>query len=342
MTRLTQFSHGAGCGCKLSPAVLRQILAQVTPGERPPELLVGHDTRDDAAVVDLGDGSALVSTTDFFMPIVDDPRDFGRIAATNAISDVYAVGGRPLLAIAILGWPIERLPPEVAGQVVEGGREVCAAAGIPLAGGHSIDAPEPIFGLAVSGRVQLEHLKRNSSATPGCELWLTKALGVGILSTAEKRGRLREEHRGAALEVMTTLNRVGARLGALPGVRAMTDVTGFGLLGHLVELCEESDVRASLQASAVPTLPGVADYLAGGCVPGGARRNWESYGEQVLLEAGERELLCDPQTSGGLLVALEPAAREAFLEACAAEGVRPSQVGATLEPEPGAPRVVVA
>lgn len=342
MIPLTQFSHGAGCGCKLSPAVLREILAQVRPGERPPQLLVGHDTRDDAAVVDLGDGSAIVSTTDFFMPIVDDPRDFGRIAATNAISDVYAVGGQPLLAIAILGWPVERLPPEVAGQVVEGGREVCAAAGIPLAGGHSIDAPEPIFGLAVTGRVRLERLKRNSTATPGCELWLTKPLGVGILSTAEKRGCLREEHRGAALEVMTTLNRVGARLGGLPGVRAMTDVTGFGLLGHLVALCEESGVGATVQASALPTLAGVASYLNQGCVPGGARRNWESYGAQVALRAGQRELLCDPQTSGGLLVALEPASRPAFEAACDAEGVTAARIGSTHEPEAGVARVQVA
>ena len=334
--RLTELSHGAGCGCKLSPRVLREILAVAGPAAPADELVVGNDTRDDAAVFDLGDGTGVVSTTDFFMPIVDDPRGFGRVAATNAISDVYAVGGRPLLALAVLGWPVDRVPPDVAGRVLAGAREVCAAAGIPLAGGHSIDAPEPIFGLCVTGRVQLAQLKRNSTATPGCELWLTKPLGVGVLTTAEKRGVLAAEHRGLALEVMTTLNRVGERLGAIPAVTALTDVTGFGLLGHLVALCEESGVCAELDLAAVPVLSGVDHYLARGCVPGGTGRNHESYGHQVgPLTERARSVLCDPQTSGGLLAAVAPEGRAAFMEACAAEGVEPARIGRTL-PSAGA------
>lgn len=339
--RLTEHSHGAGCGCKLSPRVLREILAGVAKGPHDPRLIVGHETRDDAAVLDLGDGTGVISTTDFFMPIVDDPVDFGRVAATNAISDVYAMAGTPLLAIAILGWPVDDLPAEVAGRVVEGARRVCADAGIPLAGGHSIDAPEPIFGLAVTGRVRLAQLKRNDAAAPGGGLWLTKPLGVGILTTAEKRKLLRPEHRGLALAAMTTLNRVGARLGPIPGVTALTDVTGFGLLGHLASLCEASGVRAYIDLAEVPELPGLDDYLAQDCFPGGTDRNWASYGEQVgPLPERARRVLCDPQTSGGLLAAVDPAATDAFLAACREEGVAPRRVGEVLAAGPG-PRVEV-
>lgn len=341
--RLTEHSHGAGCGCKLSPAVLSSILSASghTQGPRDPRLVVGTETRDDAAVFDLGDGTGIISTTDFFMPIVDDPVDFGRVAATNAISDVYAMGGTPLLAIAILGWPVEALPPEVAGKVVEGGRRACAEAGIPLAGGHSIDAPEPIFGLAVTGRVRLDHVKRNASARPGSSLWLTKPLGVGVLTTAEKRRLLRPQDQGLALRSMTTLNKVGARLGPIGGVTALTDVTGFGLLGHLLGMCEGSDVRAALDMSGVPVLEPVDHYLAQGCWPGGTERNWDSYGASVgPLEERARLILCDPQTSGGLLAAVLPQAEDEFQEACRAEGITPARVGELLPPGPG-PRITV-
>ena len=231
--KLTQYSHGAGCGCKISPAVLDQILHSSIKHAADPALLVGNNTRDDAAVLDLGNGTALISTTDFFMPIVDDAYDFGRIASANAISDVYAMGGKPVLAIAILGWPIDKLSPEVAQKVLEGSRSICAEAGITLAGGHSIDSPEPIFGLAVNGMVAIQHLKQNSTASAGCKLYLTKALGVGILTTAQKKGILKPEHAAIAPKSMSMLNKIGETLGRLDYVKAMTDVTGFGLLGHL-------------------------------------------------------------------------------------------------------------
>ena len=275
-----------------------------------PRLLVGNAERDDAAVYDLGDGSAVISTTDFFMPIVDDAFDFGRIAAVNSISDVYAMGGEPLLAIAILGWPTNKLGPEVARRVIEGGRAACAEAGIPLGGGHSIDNPEPIFGLAVTGRVRLDHLKRNGGAQPGDLLFLTKPLGVGILTTAQKRGVVSPEHALLARDVMTTLNRPGTALGALPWVHAMTDVTGFGLLGHLTEMCDASDTSARLTYAEVPLLAPAAlhRYIDQGCVPGGTGRNYDSFGARIgPISDVQRAILCDPQTSGGLLVAVDPA-----------------------------------
>ncbi|MGF1565916.1 MAG: selenide, water dikinase SelD [Flavobacteriales bacterium] len=311
--KLTSFSHGAGCGCKLSPAVLDSILAKVGKQAPDAKLLVGNSTNDDAAVYDLGDGTAIVSTTDFFMPIVDDPIDFGRIAATNAISDVYAMGGTPLLAIAILGWPIDKLDPAVAGDVVEGGRRACAEAGIALAGGHSIDSPEPIFGLAVTGRVAIAHLKHNSTAREGDLLFLTKGLGVGIVSTAQKKGTASPDDLRVAVTSMQTLNRIGEDFGRMEGVHAMTDVTGFGLLGHLVELCQGSQLGAEVDAAAVPMLlPHLADYHRMGAVPGGTRRNYASYGRHVdVAEGFIRDLLCDPQTSGGLLVAVAPDAVDA-------------------------------
>lgn len=303
--RLTQYSHGAGCGCKLSPAVLDTILK----GDASPEfknLLVGNSSRDDAAVYDLGDGSAVISTTDFFMPIVDDAFDFGAIASANAISDVYAMGGKPLMAIAILGWPIDKLSPEVANEVLQGARSICEQANIPLAGGHSIDSPEPIFGLAVTGRVLLEHLKQNNTAKEGDVLYLTKPLGVGILSTLEKRSALKDGDKGIAANFMKRLNKFGAVLGEQSYVNSLTDVTGFGLLGHLIEMADGSGLTAKINYNEVPKIPAVLAYLDAKNVPGGTNRNWASYGEKVQLEDETwRYLLADPQTSGGLLVAVK-------------------------------------
>ena len=311
--KLTEYSHGAGCGCKISPQILDGILQTRLVLPTFPALVVGHDSKDDAAVIDLGNGEGIISTTDFFMPIVDDPFDFGRIAATNAISDIYAMGGQPIMAIAILGWPVDKLPADIAARVVDGGRQVCADAGIPLAGGHSIDAPEPIFGLAVTGRVRLEHLKRNDQAQAGHRLYLTKPLGVGILTTAEKRKVLDDEHRHIARDSMCTLNAIGADLALLNGISAMTDVTGFGLLGHLLEVCEGSGVKATLKMDKLPLLPYTEHYRQQGAVPGGSQRNYASYGHKAgALTEAQQQILCDPQTSGGLLVAVDPATEEAF------------------------------
>ncbi|ADU69504.1 selenide, water dikinase SelD [Pantoea sp. At-9b] len=333
--RLTQYSHGAGCGCKISPQVLETILRSELGAFHDPHLLVGNETRDDAAVYDLGNGRAVVSTTDFFMPIVDDPHTFGRIAATNAISDIYAMGGKPIMAIAILGWPVNVLSPEVAQQVVEGGRAACQAAGIALAGGHSIDSPEPIFGLAVTGIVDVARVKKNSAAQAGCQLFLTKPLGIGILTTAEKKGVLRPEHHSLAAEVMCQLNKAGAEFAHLAGVTAMTDVTGFGLLGHLSEICQGSGLRAEVIAAQVPRLPGVDGYIAAGAVPGGTSRNFASYGQHISpMDDATRALLCDPQTSGGLLVAVQPSEIEAFQRCATLAGVIPTAIGALYDAEP--------
>jgi selenide, water dikinase len=303
--KLTQYSHGAGCGCKISPAILDKILHSHVVAPVDPRLLVGNDKRDDAAVLDLGNGTALISTTDFFMPIVDDAYDFGRIASANAISDVYAMGGKPVLAIAILGWPIDKLPPEVAQRVLEGARAICAEAGITLAGGHSIDCPEPVFGLAVNGLVHTDQVKQNSTAVAGCQLYLTKALGVGILSTAQKRGLLLADDAALALKSMTTLNKLGETLGKLAYVKAMTDVTGFGLLGHLAEMCEGSGLSAVIEYAKVPVIASLPYYLDQNSFPGGTQRNWNSYGQKIgPLSDRQRYVLADPQTSGGLLVAV--------------------------------------
>ena len=306
--RLTQFSHGAGCGCKIAPNLLEQFLKTDFVPSPDPKLLVGNSTKDDAAVYDLGDGSGIISTTDFFMPIVDDPFEFGRVAATNAISDVYAMGGNPLMAIAILGWPTKTLGPEIAQQVINGGRYTCQEAGIQLAGGHSIDSPEPIFGLAVTGRVALSNLKKNCSAKSGDLLFLTKPIGVGILATAQKQGKLKPEHDRLAVESMMRLNTVGAKLGGLSGVNAMTDVTGFGLLGHLLEMCQGSALKATINSAAVPLLDeSLYHYIQEGCVPGGSQRNWDSVRQYVShIDARQQTLLCDPQTSGGLLISIAP------------------------------------
>ena len=315
--KLTQYSHGAGCGCKISPAVLDTILHSPVKHTPDARLLVGNDTRDDAAVLDLGNGTALISTTDFFMPIVDDAYDFGRIASANAISDVYAMGGKPVLAIAILGWPIDKIPAEAAQKVLEGSRAVCAEAGITLAGGHSIDCPEPVFGLAVNGIVPIKNLKQNCTATAGCRLYLTKALGVGILSTAQKRGVLKPADAAIALQSMCMLNKIGEVMGGMAEVNAMTDVTGFGLLGHLAEMCEGSNLQAVISFDTIPKIDAVDRYLALGCIPGGTLRNWKSYGHKIApLTEQQKHILADPQTSGGLLIAVDtdnPSAFEAVL-----------------------------
>lgn len=306
--RLTQYSHGAGCGCKIAPAVLEIILKSELGTFPDPRLLVGYGSRDDAAVYDLGDGRALISTTDFFSPIVDDAFEFGRIAANNALSDVYAMGGKPLMAVAILGWPVEKLPAELAARVLEGGRAACKEAGIALAGGHSIDSPEPFFGLAVTGEVPVANIKRNDTAREGDVLLLTKPLGLGILSTAQKRGVLRAEHAHIARDIMVRSNRLGAELGKYPEVHAMTDVTGFGLGGHLLEMCQGAGLSATIDWSRVPIIPEALQYLNEGCYPDGAFRNWKSY-SHAFMGAGSMErmmLLSDPQTNGGLLVALAP------------------------------------
>ena len=307
--KLTQYSHGAGCGCKISPKVLDEILKSsfVLPDNN--KLLVGNHSKDDAAVYDLGNGMALISTTDFFMPIVDDAVDFGRIAAANSISDVYAMGGKPLMAIAILGWPVEKLPVELAQKVIEGGRIICSEAGIPLAGGHSIDSQEPIFGLAVTGIVPLENIKKNNTAREGDYLFLTKPLGVGILSTAQKRGLLKEEHLPMMIEQMTTLNKIGEELGKINGVTAMTDVTGFGLLGHLIEMAEGSGVSAEIYYNKLPVAEGVKEYITQRIFPDATTRNWNGYSNKIKFEKGVNvleafTLLPDPQTNGGLLVSV--------------------------------------
>ncbi len=326
--KLTQYSHGAGCGCKISPQVLSTILKTESKGSFFSNLLVGNDSRDDAAVYDLGDDSAIISTTDFFMPIVDAPFTFGRIAAANSISDVYAMGGAPLMAIAILGWPLDKLSPEVAQQVLEGGRSICNEAGIPLAGGHSIDSPEPIFGLAVTGRVEKKKLKRNDTAEEGCELFLTKPLGIGVLSTAQKQGKLKDEDAEIAPKTMMQLNKIGQQLAQLEGVKAMTDVTGFGLLGHLVEMCEGSKLSAEIDLSKIPVLPKVNDYLKQGCIPGGTHRNWSSYGDKIQLKNEDDKLiLCDPQTSGGLMIAVSSEGKEDVLKLLEKEGMSTESFG---------------
>lgn len=315
--RLTQYSHGSGCGCKISPTVLKQILGEGTANDAFPDLLIGNSTSDDAAVMRIDGDRVIISTTDFFMPIVDDAHDFGGIAAVNAISDIYAMGGRPLMAIAILGWPVEKLSPQTASEVIAGAREACARAGIPLAGGHSIDSPEPIFGLAVTGIAQRSHIKANSTATEDCELYLTKPLGIGILSTAEKRGLLRDEDKGKATRLMLQLNSIGEQLGQLDAVKAMTDVTGFGLLGHLIEMCEGAGLSAELDYAKVPRIEGLDHYLDSFIYPDMTMRNFQSYGAKVSTLTGPQLFtLCDPQTSGGLLVAIAKEGRQELLSLC--------------------------
>jgi selenide,water dikinase len=305
--KLTQYSHGAGCGCKIAPAVLEEILKGSGATFVTPNLLVGNETKDDAAVYDMGNGTALISTVDFFMPIVNDPMGYGKIAAANALSDVYAMGGKPFMAIAVLGFPVQKLDAEVAQQIIAGAKEICMQAGVSLAGGHTIDSPEPFFGLSVNGLVEVKNLKKNSSAQVGDLLYLTKPLGTGMLVTAVKRGLLTDDEIKHAVTYMCTLNTPGESLGKLDFVHALTDVTGFGLLGHLTEMCAGSGVSAEIEYAQIPLMDGVKELAAKFIYPDSTMRNWKSFESKVEGINGESLLtLCDPQTSGGLLIAVDP------------------------------------
>jgi selenide, water dikinase len=342
--RLTELAHGGGCGCKLAPAVLREILSQ-TPAAAPvANLMVGAETSDDAAVWRLNDTQALVATTDFFMPVVDDPFTFGRIAATNALSDVYAMGGRPILALAIVGMPVDRITTEDVQQILAGGASVCAEAGAPIAGGHSIDSAEPIYGLVALGLVHPDRVRRNRDARAGDMLILTKGLGVGVFSAALKQGRLSEADYAAMVHAATRLNAVGAELAEIEAVHAMTDVTGFGLLGHLLEVCRGSGLAAEVRWAETPVLAGAQALCESGVRTGASARNWASYGEAVTLPqdapAWLRDLLCDPQTSGGLLLAVSPDAAGAVLDRVRAAGFAQAAVLGRLEEGAPAIRVV--
>lgn len=333
--KLTQYSHGGGCGCKIAPAVLAQMLAAMPRPPSYPNLMVGTESSDDAAVYRLNDQQAVVVTTDFFMPIVDDAHDFGRIAATNALSDVYAMGATPILALAIVGMPIDKLPLDTIRDILAGGATVCDAAGIPLAGGHSIDALEPIYGLVGVGVAHPDHIKRNDRAQAGDVLILGKPLGVGILSAAMKKGELSEEGYREMVETTTQLNRVGAKFGEMKEVHAMTDVTGFALLGHLLEMCRGAKLGAVIRYADLPILPTALQLAQQGYATGAAERNWASYGAEVNLPSDfpewQRKLLCDPQTSGGLLVACAPAAVDAVLAAFHADGFAAARVIGQME-----------
>lgn len=326
--RLTEFSPGAGCGCKISPRDLELILKSEHKAYFDKNLLVGNETKDDAAVYDIGNGQCIISTTDFFTPIVDDAYDFGRIAATNAISDIYAMGGKPIMAIAILGWPLEKLSTDVASRVIEGAREVCTNAKIILAGGHSIDIHDPIFGLAVTGIVEKSNIKQNSTAEEDCILFLTKPIGIGILSTAEKRSVLKANHSKIIVDLMTRLNSVGEHFAKLNCVKAMTDVTGFGLLGHLLEMCEGSNLNAIINYNKIPLIEGIKEYIELKAIPGGTYRNWKSYGHKIqLTDESQKFILCDPQTSGGLLVAVKESDSPAFLEIAKQQNCKVFEIG---------------
>jgi selenide,water dikinase len=333
--RLTSFSHGGGCGCKIAPGVLSEILKRSGTGLIPPELMVGIETADDAAVYRLNDEQALIATTDFFMPIVDDPFDFGRIAATNAISDVYAMGGRPIMALAIVAMPVNQLPVEVIGRIIEGGQSVCRAAGIPIAGGHTIDSVEPIYGLVVMGLVHPDRVRRNAAARAGDVLVLGKPLGVGILSAALKKGRLDDAGYARMVDVTTRLNTPGIRFGAMPGVHALTDVTGFGLAGHGLELARGAKLTAVIDWHRVPLLPGVQALADEGIVTGASARNWAGYGAEVALAddlpATARALVTDPQTSGGLLVSCAPDTVDEVLSVFREEGFEAAAVIGRME-----------
>ncbi|PKM94636.1 MAG: selenide, water dikinase SelD [Firmicutes bacterium HGW-Firmicutes-1] len=329
--KLTEYSHGAGCGCKISPAILDAILkTNQNTTLNYPNLLVGNSTKDDAAAYDLGNGFSVLSTTDFFMPIVDDPYTFGKIAATNAMSDIYAMGGKPLMAISILGWPINVLSPEIAREVIEGGRAVCEDAGIPLAGGHSIDSPEPIFGLAVTGIVENSRLKQNNKAVSGCEIFLTKPLGIGILTTAQKRKKIEDGHIDVAIAAMCTLNKIGSQLSSLESVVALTDITGFGLLGHLGEVCEGSGISAIIEYDKIPLLPNTKKYLKMDCISGGTINNFKSYGHTIEEMTEEQKyILCDAQTSGGLLAIVKKEGVSDFLKITSQAGLSLQSIGHT-------------
>jgi selenide,water dikinase len=311
--KLTEYSHSAGCGCKIAPDVLEKILHSSYTKIKDEKLIVGNDTKDDAAVYDLGNGSALISTVDFFMPIVDDAFQFGQIAAANSISDVYAMGGKPILATAILGWPISKLPPELAQEVISGAREKCKEAGIALAGGHSVDALEPMFGLSVNGLIELKNLKKNSTCKKGDLIYITKKIGVGILATALKRNVISEEHKLTLINQLTQLNNIGTQFGKLQYVTAMTDITGFGLLGHLIEMLEGSDLSAEINYAEIPLINGVTDYTSKMIVPDNLYRNWNSYEKKVNNIGAESFFtLNDPQTNGGLMVMVDSSFQNEF------------------------------
>jgi selenide,water dikinase len=341
--RLTQFSHGGGCGCKIAPAVLSEILASTPIRGLPKDLLVGTETSDDAAVYRLNDTQALVATTDFFTPIVDDPFDFGRIAATNAISDIYAMGGKPILALAIVGMPLDKLPVSVIGKILQGGESVCATAGIPIAGGHSIDTLEPIYGLVALGLVHPDRVKRNSSAKPDDILVLGKPLGIGILSAALKKGKLSAAGYAAMLEWTTKLNTPGEALSEMSAVHALTDITGFGLAGHLLEICRGSKLAAQVRFDALPVIPEALEWVKQGVATGASERNWAGYGQDVVLgkdfPAWKKNLLTDPQTSGGLLVACAPDSVQDVLKKFSAEKFEAAVIGSLAE---GPARITVA
>jgi selenide,water dikinase len=341
--KLTSFSHGGGCGCKIAPGVLSEILKNSTGFPVPKELMVGIETADDAAVYKLNDEQALIATTDFFMPIVDDPFDFGRIAATNAISDVYAMGGTPIMALALVGMPVNKLPLETIGKIIQGGESICAEAGIPIAGGHTIDSVEPIYGLVVLGLVHPSRVKRNADARAGDVLILGKPLGVGVLSAALKKDKLDADGYAAMIANTTKLNKPGKALAELAGVHALTDVTGFGLLGHLLELARGAKLTARLDMERIPLLPGVAQLAHEGFFTGASGRNWDAYGLDVDLGASitdtQRVLLTDPQTSGGLLVSCDPGSVDEVLALFAREGFGHAAVIGRMEA--GAPRVKV-
>ena len=338
--RLTEMAHGGGCGCKLAPAVLQDILKKMPMPIPCAALMVGTETADDAAVYRLNDTQAIIATTDFFTPIVDNPFDFGRIAATNALSDVYAMGGKPLFALALVGMPVATMPIEMAQDILAGGASVCAEAGIPVVGGHSIDTPEPIYGLVAVGIIHPDKVLKNSNARAGDALILTKALGVGIFSAAMKQGELDEAGYKAMVDSTTKLNTIGAELSDLVDVHAMTDVTGFGLLGHLLEMCRGAGLAATLQADAVPTLPGARALAEAGYATGAAARNWSSYGAGVHLPEGtpawRRGLLCDPQTSGGLLISVSPDRADDVLKRCIAAGFGQAAIVGTMSAGPAA------
>ncbi len=328
--KLSSMSHGAGCGCKLSPQQLEEVLAGLGPKKEFENLLVGTDTRDDAAVYDLGNDQALISTVDFFMPIVDDPYDFGRIASINAISDVYAMGGKPILALGILGWPVGKLPASMASEVIRGASDVCAEANIPMAGGHSIDNLEPLFGLVVNGLVPSKRFLTNAGAREGDLIYLTKAIGTGILATALKRGLATEAQVQLLTQTMLASNKIGQMMPAIDGIHAMTDVTGFGLLGHLIEMCEGSGLSAVLDFNSVPVIDFevLKPYLDSFVIPDNTFRNFSSYGSKVSTLSGvQLQILCDPQTSGGLLIAVSPDAESEFLKACNLENLQPAKIG---------------
>jgi selenide,water dikinase len=341
--KLTSFSHGGGCGCKIAPGVLSEILKKSTGFPVPKELMVGIETADDAAVYKLNDEQALIATTDFFMPIVDDPFDFGRIAATNAISDVYAMGGTPIMALALVGMPVNKLPLETIGKIIQGGESICAEAGIPIAGGHTIDSVEPIYGLVVMGLVHPSRVKRNADARAGDVLVLGKPLGVGVLSAALKKDKLDADGYAAMIANTTKLNKPGKALAELDGVHALTDVTGFGLLGHLLELARGAKLTAQLDMAKIPLLPGVEQLAHEGFFTGASGRNWDAYGNDVELGAGvsdtQRVLLTDPQTSGGLLVSCDPASVDEVLALFAREGFGHAAVIGRMEG--GEPKVTV-